>query len=114
MKNPSHYVYCLPEGEHRNCSVIRGSKLSGRFFIKTSDGEIYHIGRYPCEMTGRGINDADRKAYAKLKGVKLSELKKIMRSNDEAYKKKKLKASLEKLRRDAASKGYRLVKKVMP
>lgn len=111
-KKPDYTIYPLPCGVHPGATVVKTRSMSIEL-VKLADGRV-------CNVRNRGFtyvtsnwtcNDFDRKAYAKLVGIKFSDIKKEMQRIKRLREKHEISEALGKVRQSAEKLGYVLTKK---
>jgi hypothetical protein len=119
MNNREFTTDVMPCFLHQEgCTVVKTDTKHNTVFLKTPDGKIYHMrgGRQPLNLAHDwSTNDKERRAYAKLAGIKLKDIKDAMRAAKAAQKLDDAHCALEKFRRDAKKFGFSISKiKVIP
>jgi len=93
----------------KNAEIIVSGPPTYRVFVKL-DGNIYAVGTSLSLIQKWGSNDAERRAYCKLSGMRFDDIKKACRE----YVQKQAKANAEykaaNLRIKAKALGYKIVK----
>lgn len=111
-------VLPLPAGAVlKNCEVVAVTPTSGfhaaygNVFVKTSGGDIYVLRRRSLDLLQDfACSDKDRRAYAKLAGIKFSSIQARRKVRQAQNKMADSLRSLALLKRSAAQNGFRLVK----
>ena len=83
-------VYPLPHGFNaEGCTVVRINGGRDKVFVKTPDGTIYTAGTRVVSMTRDwDANDAQRRAFAKLAGIKFAAIADARKARNKAEAKR--------------------------
>lgn len=111
-------VLPLPAGAVlKNCEVVAVTPTSGfhaaygNVFVKTSVGDIYVLRRRSLDLLQDfSCSDKDRRAYAKLAGIKFSSIQARRKVRQAQNKIAESLRNLALLKRSAAQNWFRLVK----
>jgi len=101
------YIECLPEGSHSAVDVV---KTPGHVLIRTASGEIFTTFRRISLLRPHGANQSTRRAYAKLAGIKVADIKRAMREQAANDKREAASADADRMRRLASRLGYKVTK----
>lgn len=94
------------------CTVVVAGVISrrGRVFIRTADGRVFTTGRSVNMATPHDANDAERRAWCRLSGVKFADLKLAMRAEREREAKRQRGRDLARAESLAKRLGLKLAK----
>lgn len=105
-------VPALPAGLHGNLVVhivYLPSGHRGRIFFKDSEGRVW--ADKPVDVAREHVtNDAERKVFAALAGVKLKDIKALIKAKNVKHAEEAAERRLRSLKHEAQRRGYRLVK----
>lgn len=108
-------VPALPAGLHDRGAIAQvhivylPSGHRGRIFFKDQDGKVF--ADKPVDVAREHVtNDAERKAFAAMAGVRLKDIKELIRAKNKKVAEENKADALNRTRRAAERQGYRLVK----
>lgn len=104
----STLIPALPEGTHRNATICRVSGGKGITLVAI-DGKVYCDRHYSLDMaTSYLTNDHVRRAYCRLSGVKLNDLRTAVKAQQKKNDEIRQSDHMHRLQREAAKIGYEL------
>lgn len=101
----------LPRGLHDVVSIARPNG-SRRVFYKLADGRVFidTMRSGVSLLSAFSVNDAERRAWCKLSGMKFADLSKQRQAYRKQNAAQELQRVIDRLRRSASYYGYKLVK----
>lgn len=116
MKSDEKYHVGVFAGHSKDCELV-GPELSFRpkrhhTFVKKPDGTVCVAGpRGPSDIrSAYRFNEAERRMWCKLAGVRFVDLKAAMKAQQEKEASETVQYELQRLRANAGRHGYRLVR----
>lgn len=108
--NNGHVDSLLGQRAFTNCEVVSVDHLARIVFVKTSDGQVFYLRAPRQTLFLPDQNQKVRRAFCKLAGIKGTDVEKKLAAARERRLKIKQKAEIDRLRRNAKYRGYKLVK----
>lgn len=105
-------VYPLPHGFNaEGCTVVRIKGDRDKVFVKAPDGTIYTAGMRVVSMTRDwDANDAQRRAFAKLAGIKFATIANARKARNKAQAKLDAEREIDRIRRSAKRLGLKVTR----
>lgn len=94
--------------EAQTCVVSPSGRLHGAIFIRTPSGDIFASHTVDLFRPHRASDD-ERRAWCRVAGVSMADLRRVMRTIRERDKLVQKKLDVSRLRNAAARHGYKLV-----